>query len=81
MAINHKFNFERLHKYCSENNVTLLEDYSIVKLKGNVIIKGKCVSENCNNNFEKKFNYLIKSNYFCIDCTNNIKIEKRKKRI
>jgi hypothetical protein len=53
MLINQKFNFERLHKYCSENNVVLLEDYSIVQLKGNVIIKGKCFSENCNNNFEK----------------------------
>ena len=79
MSINKKFNFERLHKYCSENNVTLLEDYSIVQLKGNVIIKGKCVSENCNNNFEKKFDYLIKSNSFCVECTNNIKFEKSKK--
>jgi hypothetical protein len=79
MAINKKFNFERLHKYCSENNVTLLEDYSIVQLKGNIIIKGKCVFENCNNNFEKKFDYLIKSNSFCVECTNNIKFEKSKK--
>ena len=53
MSINKKFNFERLQKYCSENNVTLLEDYSNVPLKGTVIIKGKCVSEKCNNNFEK----------------------------
>ena len=79
MSINKKFNFERLQKYCSENNVTLLEDYSNVPLKGTVIIKGKCVSEKCNNNFEKNFNYLIKSNSFCIDCANNIKNEKSKK--
>jgi hypothetical protein len=74
-----KLNFERLQKYCSDNNVTLLEDYSNVPLKGTVIIKGKCVSEKCNNIFEKKFNYLIKSNSFCIDCANNIKNEKSKK--
>jgi hypothetical protein len=74
-----KYNFERLDNYCKENSVTLLDDYSNVPLKGTVIIKGKCVSENCNNNFEKKFDYLIKSNSFCVDCTNNIKFEKSKK--
>ena len=79
MSINKKFNFERLQKYCSENSVVLLEDYSNMPLKGSVIIKGNCVSENCNNNFEKKFDYLIKSNSFCIDCANNIKNEKSKK--
>jgi hypothetical protein len=79
MAKYTKYNFDLLQKYCSENNIVLLEDYSNVLLKGTVIIKGKCVSKNCNNNFEKKFDYLIKSNYFCIECTNNIKNEKRKK--
>ena len=79
MSINKKFNFERLQKYCSENSIVLLEDYSNMPLKGSVIIKGNCVSENCNNNFEKKFDYLIKSNSFCIDCVNNIKNEKSKK--
>ena len=79
MSINKKFNFERLQKYCSENSVVLLEDYSNMPLKGSVIIKGNCVSENCNNNFEKKFDYLIKSNSFCIHCVNNIKNEKSKK--
>jgi hypothetical protein len=74
-----KYDFERLQNYCSENNITLLEDYTNIPLKGNVIIKGKCVYENCNNNFEKKFNYLINSNSFCIECTNNIKIKKSKK--
>ena len=79
MSINKKFNFERLQKYCSENSVVLLEDYSNMPLKGSVIIKGNCVSENCNNNFEKKLDYLIKSNSFCIFCANNIKNEKSKK--
>ena len=68
MSISAKFNFSLLQKYCSENNVTLLEDYSNVNLTGNVFIKGKCIYENCNNIFEKKFCILTKTGAYCKKC-------------
>lgn len=79
--VNHqKCNFERLQKYCSENNVTLLDDYSNMKnLNGTVIIKGKCNYENCNNSFEKKFSYLLASDSFCKQCSKIVKNIKSKK--
>ena len=81
MDNNQKCNFERLQKYCSENNVTLLEDYSNMKnLNGTVVIKGKCNYENCNNSFEKKFSYLLSSNScFCKQCSKIVKYIKSKK--
>ena len=47
-----KYDFDLLQKYCSENNVTLLEDYKHDYLTKNFSIKGKCAYENCNNVFE-----------------------------
>ena len=61
MSINKKFNFERLQKYCSENNVVLSEDYSNVPLKGSVIIKGNCVSTSGS---VVNRNFLIKKKIF-----------------
>ena len=55
-----KYDFELLQKYCSENNVILLEDYKDDYLTKNFSIKGKCAYENCNNVFEKNFINLIK---------------------
>ena len=48
-----KYDFESLQNYCNENNVVLLEDYTYKYVTRNIIIKGKCVYENCNNEFEK----------------------------
>ena len=68
MSKRQKFDFSLLQKYCSENNVTLLEDYSNILLKGDTFIKGKCISENCRNSFEKKFSNVIKTGAYCKKC-------------
>ena len=47
MSKRKKYDFELLQKYCSENNVVLLEDYTDDFLTKNFAIKGKCVYENC----------------------------------
>ena len=46
-----KYDFARLEQYCKENNVVLLEDYSNRFLTRSSIINGKCMYENCVNNF------------------------------
>jgi len=74
-----KYDFELLQKYCSENNVVLLEDYSRKCVTRDITIKGNCVYENCNNIFEKKFRQLEKTGAYCNVCKNIIKLEKSKK--
>jgi hypothetical protein len=49
-----KYDFERLDKYCKENNVMLLEDYRNLNLTKSSIIKGNCVYSGCQQTFEKK---------------------------
>jgi len=63
-----KYDFERLDKYSKENNVTLLEDYSNVKITRNLMIKCKCIYYNCVNEFEKKFFLLIDTGAYCKEC-------------
>ena len=73
-----KFDFDRLDKYCKENNVTLLEDYSNHFLTKNSIINGNCTYENCENNFEKKYSNLLATGGYCVTCIKLIANEKRK---
>jgi hypothetical protein len=48
-----KYDFELLHKYCSENNVVLLEDYKNQNIDCHFVIEGKCSNKDCSNNFKK----------------------------
>ena len=52
MAKRQKYDFNRLDKYCKENNVTLLEDYSQQSLNSLSKIKGNCIfTFHCFNNW------------------------------
>ena len=73
-----RYDFDYLQNYCNENNIVLLEDYSSKYLTRDIIIKGKCVYENCNNNFEKKFRELINAGGYCKSCIQIIRNNKRK---
>ncbi len=65
-----QFNRELLEEYCSENDIkydTILED---IKITRNTKIRGKCISENCVNDFEKTFCMMIeRSGGYCKACT------------
>jgi len=78
MANRQKFDFERLNAYCHENNVTLLEDYSEIFLYGKINIKGKCVYQNCENHFEKRFCELEQTGGYCKLCIRIVANKKRK---
>jgi hypothetical protein len=79
MAKRKKYDFERLEKYCQENNVVLLEDYSNFQLTGLSNIKSRCVYENCINNVNKRFIEFEKTGSYCINCIKIIRNEKIKK--
>jgi len=68
------YNWNLLIEYCNKYNITLLEDYSELKLCRNSIINTKC--QNCKNSCEKLFYSLIKSGSFCHIHANDIKMNK-----
>jgi hypothetical protein len=63
-----KYTKELLNKFCSDNNIELLNDCSQDKIHGEMKLTGKCISEDCVNIFEKMFKYLIKNNGYCKQC-------------
>lgn len=73
-----KYDFKRLDKYCKENNVILLEDYTDVALTKTSIIKGKCEYNNCEQTFEKKLEHLIKNGAYCKSCIKIICVKRAK---
>ncbi len=79
MSKRHRYDFDRLDKYCKENCVTLLENYSNVFLTKKYLIKCKCVYENCENEFEKVFCELEKTGAYCKICIKIIANDRRKK--
>ncbi len=50
-----KYDFEFLQKYCSENNVVLLDDYSCKYVTRNINIKCKCIMKIVIMNLKKFF--------------------------
>jgi len=73
-----KYEYERLNKFCKENNITLLDDYFCKFVTRNLLIKGKCSYENCNNVFEKTNRQLENTGGICKVCTKIIALNKRK---
>jgi hypothetical protein len=65
-----KFNNETLIEYCNTNKITLLQSYENVNRES--YIEGKCLHNNCENNFNKNFRQLVKTGAYCISCMNKI---------
>jgi hypothetical protein len=64
-----KYDFERLDKYCKENNVTLLEDYSCKEINCRTFIKSKCLNDNCKYIVDKQFVSFEKKGSYCRNCS------------
>jgi hypothetical protein len=78
MAQKINYNLELLTKFCSGNNITLLKDYSSEVVNREIRIEGKCLTQECENNFDKTFRNLYKVNGYCEKCTKNVRKEKVK---
>lgn len=61
-----KYSFEILNKYCKENNVTLLEDYTNCNITNQTYIKSNCL--NCINIVYKKCMPFLKTGSYCKKC-------------
>ena len=70
-----KYTKELLDSYCQENNIVLIKDYSNEKMNRETIIRGKCLTNDCENIFENHFfekKYLTSSapkNFFAFILT------------
>jgi hypothetical protein len=72
------YNYQKLQQFSYENNISLINDYSNIKLNKTSDIIGHCKTNLCINIFNKKFVELIKTNGYCRDCTyNNAKLKRK----
>lgn len=71
-----RYDNKLLQKYCNENDITLLKDYSNENLVRDTIINAKCL--NCHEICSKNFRQFINSGCFCNSHTEENKKEKMK---
>jgi len=64
-----KYNLSYLIEFCKENNIILNDEYTSQDINRDTIIKGICLTDDCNNNFNRPFRELIKINGYCFDCS------------
>jgi hypothetical protein len=67
--LNTKFNSIMLYEFCSNNSIILNDDYSNEVINRDTIIKGNCLTNNCENQFIKPFRQLLKINGYCEKCS------------
>lgn len=72
------YTFDYLNKFCSDNNISLINKIEQNNINCHTIIEGKCNNINCNNDFKKKFYKLVKTNAYCKECVYKNAKEKRK---
>jgi hypothetical protein len=72
------YNLETLNEYCNNNNIHLTSNYSNSKINRETYISGFCLTNNCNNIFNKKYRQLIISGGYCSLCTNKNSSDKIK---
>ena len=72
-----KYNYNYLNKFCCDNNLILLKNYSEIDINRDTFIEIKCIGENCENICNKKFKNLIDNkNFGCVNCTPKLKLLK-----
>ena len=72
------YNNEYLQSYCKENNIILTISYDNTNRDTRII--GKCLTENCELNFNKGFRQLVKTGAYCNICS-KIKHQNRIKEV
>jgi hypothetical protein len=72
-----RYNLQLLTKFCIDNQITLLKDYSGKAVNRETEISGKCLTHDCENNFDKKFRILKETGGYCDECTKNESNKKR----
>ena len=71
-----KYTKELLLQFCNDNNIILLNDCSVEIINGRTLIKGHCITQCCENNFDKTFMNLYEINGYCKSCISKKKVRK-----
>ena len=80
MPVKIYYNHDLLNEFSKEHNIVLNDILEHVNCNTKII--SKCITNECNNNYEKKFHILFKTkNFFCKKCTINNGVIKNKKTI
>jgi hypothetical protein len=61
------YNTDFLFNFCNIHNISLIKTYETTNR--DTVIEGKCLTELCDNNFNKSFRQLAKTGGFCIICS------------
>jgi len=67
-----RYDYNYLIQFCEENDLTLKKDYKNQKITRNSIIIADCITQDCQDTFEKTLNTLIKHKNF--NCKTHSKI-------
>jgi hypothetical protein len=73
------YNIDALLEYCNKNKICLISDYNNQKITRDTKIEGKCIINNCQNDFIKTFRYLKNFGGYCTICTKKNQKDKNKK--
>jgi len=71
-----KYNNQSLLEYCSDNNIKLISEIKDKLINREAYIEGKCITDNCYNNFHKNFRQLVKTGAYCELCIKEISSNK-----
>ena len=71
-----KYNNQSLLEYCSDNNIKILSEIKDKLINREAYIEGKCITDNCYNNFHKNFRQLVKTGAYCELCIKEISSNK-----
>jgi len=73
-----RYNYDLLISFCNSNTILLLKEYKNDNMNRDTRICGKCITDNCLNEFDKSFRRLYKMNGYCRSCTNKFTLDKNK---
>ena len=73
-----RYDIDYLQRYCNDNNIILLYDYTNQIVNRETRILSKCVTDNCSNNVDKTFRDITKTGSCCIKCTKENRNDKFK---
>ena len=76
MSTKYTYNYDILQSYINKNEITINKDYSESKVTRDTFIEGKCLTPNCEKNFNKTFRQLKRTEGYCEVCS---KIKRYKK--
>jgi hypothetical protein len=72
-----KYGINVLKEQCEMYNIILLKEYTTTKK--DTFIEGKCIKEDCPNNFNKSMEALLTTKAYCSTCATQIGLDNREK--